>query len=326
MFINLFFNLKQTVAHNYQINFVDPASPIMEGLVSFHHDLFFFLVFILVLVSKIFYDCLIKFNKENFTNKNQENNKQKIAIVTHHSEIEIIWTVIPALILLFIVIPSFSLLYSIDEVIDPLLTIKIIGHQWYWTYEYTDLKYPTLIKKSVSEEALTQFLNKAPINVETIDSFNYDSLKQKFSFNYDSYMLKDSQIIYLRDRLIKVDNAVYMPINTSIRLLITSTDVLHSWAIPSLGVKLDSCPGRLNETATIINRPGNFFGQCSEICGINHGFMPINLIGVNNNLLFNNFLNTLDLDNIFISQKSKSNGLWQNYMFISYVRSIVTSS
>jgi len=90
MFINLFFNLKQTVAHNYQINFVDPASPIMEGLVSFHHDLFFFLVFILVLVSKIFYDCLIKFNKENFTNKNQENNKQKIAIVTHHSEIEII--------------------------------------------------------------------------------------------------------------------------------------------------------------------------------------------------------------------------------------------
>ena len=135
--------------------------------------------------------------------------------------------------------PSFALLYSIDEVIDPSLTIKCVGHQWYWSYEYSD------------------------------------SANENGSLNFDSYMIPEDELELGELRLLEVDNRVVLPTGTHIRVLITALDVLHSWAVPSLGIKVDSCPGRLNETSLFILREGVFYGQCSEICGVGHANMPI---------------------------------------------------
>jgi len=235
---------------NYQLGFQTPASPVMEGIINFHHDLFFFLTAILFFVFYLFIRCLVLFNsKQNSTP----------IVVTHEPTLEIIWTLIPAIILVFVAIPSFSLLYSMDEIIEPLLTIKVIGHQWYWSYEFLDANIFFNFLKEYSGEDL------GTINV---------------TCNFDSYMLTDDQLSTGSLRLLEVDNKLYLPIETNIRILITSADVLHSWSIPALGVKLDACPGRLNQTSVYISRPGSFYGQCSEICGVNHGFMPINVVGI----------------------------------------------
>ena len=136
--------------------------------------------------------------------------------------------------------PSFVLLYMMDEIIDPSVTVKTIGHQWYWSYEYSDY-------------------------------FNEDDE----SINFDSYMVPEDELSIGEFRLLEADNRLYFPINSNIRLLCTSADVLHSFAIPSLGVKMDCVPGRLNQTGFMLKRTGVFYGQCSELCGVNHGFMPI---------------------------------------------------
>ena len=151
--------------------------------------------------------------------------------------IEIIWTLIPAGILVFIAFPSLKLLYLMDEAIDPALTIKVIGHQWYWSYEYSDY------------------------GPETIE--------------FDSYMIPTSDLKTGDLRLLEVDNRLIVPIQTQVRVLVTAADVLHSFAVPSLAIKIDAVPGRLNQTNFFIKRPGVFYGQCSEICGANHSFMPI---------------------------------------------------
>jgi cytochrome c oxidase subunit 2 len=158
--------------------------------------------------------------------------------VTHGMWLELVWTVMPSIILFFIAIPSFSLLYSMDEVIDPSLTIKAIGHQWYWSYEYGDY-----------------FADTGKI------------------LSFDSYMLPSSDLEEGQHRLLEVDNPVVLPVDTHIRVLVTAADVLHSWAVPSLGVKSDAVPGRLNQMSIYIKRQGVYYGQCSELCGVNHGFM-----------------------------------------------------
>jgi cytochrome c oxidase subunit 2 len=172
---------------------------------------------------------------------------------THSSQLEIVWTIIPAIILLLIAVPSFALLYSLDEVIDPAVTLKVIGHQWYWSYEYSD----------------------------------YATLEGGESLNFDSYMVSTNDLTLGTYRLLEVDNRVVLPITTHIRVLITAADVLHSWAVPSFGIKLDACPGRLSQTSLFIKREGVYYGQCSEICGINHGFMPIVVEGVSANKYIN---------------------------------------
>lgn len=240
------------MAQQWQLGFQVPNSPVMEGIINYHHDLFYFLVCILFFVVYILTRTILLWSDKT--------NKTPIVVV-HAPVVEIIWTIIPALILIFIAIPSFSLLYSIDEVIEPLLTIKVIGHQWYWSYEHLD---PNII--------INLFLDKTLKNSQDI-KFNFDS-------TFDSYMLADEDLIEKSNRLLEVDNMLYLPIETNIRVLITSADVLHAWAIPSLGIKLDACPGRLNQTSLYIKRPGFFFGQCSEICGVNHGFMPIVVSGI----------------------------------------------
>nr|AAX58168.1 cytochrome oxidase subunit II [Anopheles indefinitus] len=199
----------------------DSSSPLMEQLNFFHDHTLLILTMITILVGYIM--GMLSFNK--FTNR----------FLLHGQTIEIIWTVLPAIILMFIAFPSLRLLYLMDEINTPSITLKSIGHQWYWSYEYSD------------------FLN----------------------LEFDSYMVPTNELETNGFRLLDVDNRVVLPMNNQIRILVTATDVLHSWTVPSLGVKVDATPGRLNQINFLINRPGLFFGQCSEICGANHSFMPI---------------------------------------------------
>jgi len=223
----------------WQLGFQDPASPIMEGIIQFHNYLMIFIVLIAVAVSWILFRCITLYT---------EDTKQPRTLFTHSTVLEIIWTIVPAIVLVIVALPSFSLLYAMDEMIDPSLTLKVIGHQWYWSYEYSD------------------YLNSDD------DEVTEDTLKNK---NFESYLRSMDNLKPGNLRLLEVDNRIILPVNTHIRLIVSSADVLHSWAVPSLGVKVDACPGRLNQTSLYIKRKGVFFGQCSEICGVNHGFMPI---------------------------------------------------
>jgi len=224
----------------WQINLQDPATPEVEGMLFFHNYLLLFLTIISIFVVWMLYIVIIKFN-EVVNSKPQK--------FTHYSLLEIIWTAIPAFILLLMAIPSFSLLYALDELIDPSLTLKIIGHQWYWSYEYSD----------------------------------YSNATMGQGINFDSYIVSTDELTRGAFRLLEVDNRIILPILTHIRLLITSVDVLHSWAVPSFGIKVDACPGRLSQASLFLKRDGVFYGQCSEICGVNHGFMPITVAGVTPN-------------------------------------------
>ena len=171
--------------------------------------------------------------------------------------VEFLWTLFPAIILGVLAIPSFSLLFSIQKYNLPELTVKVIGHQWYWEY---------------------QFMDYIKVNKFIINNNGYIlNIKNKDESKYiiESYMIQDEDLNIGQLRLLEVDNKLILPIETSIRLLITSDDVLHSWAVPSLGIKLDACPGRINELVINIRNIGTYYGQCSELCGWYHGFMPI---------------------------------------------------
>jgi cytochrome c oxidase subunit 2 len=219
-------------AEPWQLGFQDAATPMMQGITDLHHDIFFFLILILVFVLWILVRALWHFHYQ----KNPIPQR-----IVHGTTIEILWTIFPSIILMFIAIPSFALLYSMDEVVvDPAITIKAIGHQWYWTYEYSDYN-------SSDEQSLT----------------------------FDSYMIPEDDLEFGQLRLLEVDNRVVVPAKTHLRMIVTSADVLHSWAVPSLGVKCDAVPGRLNQTSILVQREGVCYGQCSEICGTNHAFMPI---------------------------------------------------
>jgi cytochrome c oxidase subunit 2 len=203
----------------------------MEGIINLHHDLMFVIILIGVSVGYVLYRTIVIFD---------EDNNEVASKVVHGTVVEIVWTLTPAFILMGIAIPSFALLYSMDEVIDPAITLKIVGHQWYWSYEYSDYE-------TVDGEAL----------------------------NFDSYMIPEEDLEVGQLRLLEVDNRVVVPANTHIRLIVTAADVLHCWGMPSFGLKMDACPGRLNQTSMFVKREGVYYGQCSEICGVNHGFMPI---------------------------------------------------
>lgn len=226
---NRFCFLKGDASEEWQLGFQDPASPIMDGIITLHHEIMYFLIVIVILVSWMLFRIIQLFSK------------QTPSSATHNVDLEIVWTTVPSILLLLVAIPSFSLLYSLDELTSPEITIKVLGNQWYWTYEYS--------------------------------GFNQEIL-------LDSYLVLNDDLVLGSLRLLEVDNRLVLPIETPIRLFITSTDVLHSWAIPSLGVKMDACPGRLNEISIWIDREGVYYGQCSEICGLNHAYMPIVIEGV----------------------------------------------
>nr|YP_003848789.1 cytochrome c oxidase subunit II [Hapalogenys nigripinnis]ADL14727.1 cytochrome c oxidase subunit II [Hapalogenys nigripinnis]QNR01176.1 cytochrome c oxidase subunit II [Hapalogenys nigripinnis] len=209
------------MAHPTQLGFQDAASPVMEELLHFHDHA----LMIVFLISTFVLYIITAMVSTKLTNK----------YILDSQEIEIIWTVLPAVILILIALPSLRILYLMDEINDPHLTIKAMGHQWYWTYEYTD----------------------------------YEDLE------FDSYMLPTQDLNPGQFRLLEADHRMVIPVDSPIRVLVSAEDVLHSWAIPALGVKTDAVPGRLNQTTFITSRPGVYYGQCSEICGANHSFMPI---------------------------------------------------
>nr|UFZ12763.1 cytochrome c oxidase subunit II [Sialis longidens] len=211
----------------------DSASPLMEQLTFFHDHALLILIMITTLVGYIL--GTLFFNK--YINR----------YLLEGQTIEIIWTVLPAITLIFIALPSLRLLYLLDEISNPSITLKSIGHQWYWSYEYSD------------------FLNT----------------------EFDSYMIPYNEMNLDGFRLLDVDNRIILPMSTQIRILVTAADVLHSWTIPALGVKIDATPGRLNQTNFFINRPGLYYGQCSEICGANHSFMPIVIESIPTNIFIN---------------------------------------
>nr|AIW06159.1 cytochrome c oxidase subunit II [Araneae sp. MT-2014] len=200
------------------IYFQNGVSLVMEQLVYFHDHIMMVMIMIMVLVGYMLFNSCV--------------NSYYNLMMFEGQELESIWTVLPGVFLLFIAFPSIRLLYLMEEGEFYDLTISILGHQWYWSYEYSDLGFKS----------------------------------------YDSYMLNDSDSVF---RLLNVDNCLVLPYKTSVRAVVSSVDVIHSWTIPSLGVKADAIPGRLNQLSLMFNRVGVFSGQCSEICGANHSFMPI---------------------------------------------------
>ena len=224
-------NIYADAPESFQYGFQDPATPVMIGLINLHHDIMFLIILIMVSVSWVLARATNGFLEEK--------NSVPVNIV-HASTLEVVWTIVPGLVLMVIAIPSFALLYAADELVDPAMTIKVVGHQWYWSYEYSDY--------------------------ETDDG---DSL------NFDSYIVQEDDLAIGSLRLLEVDNRVVVPTNTHVRVIVTAADVLHCWAVPSFGFKIDACPGRLNQSSIFVQREGVYYGQCSEICGVNHGFMPI---------------------------------------------------
>lgn len=239
---NFLLNWVGDASVSYQLSFQDPATTTMEGIFLFNLHLLFVIIGIVVVVAWLIYSILV-----NFT----EFNQSSVSNFVHSNIIEIVWTTIPALILLSLASPSFSLLYSLDEISSPTLTLKILGHQWYWTYEISDFN-------SCSE--------------------NNQTLKYSSYMLTDEFLKENNSIGFFRN--LETNKRIVLPTNTHLRLLVTAVDVLHSWTIPSFGVKVDACPGRLNQANLFIKRFGVFFGQCSEICGVNHGFMPIVLLAI----------------------------------------------
>nr|AYN73604.1 cytochrome c oxidase subunit II [Rhinopomastus cyanomelas] len=208
------------MANHSQFGFQDASSPIMEELVEFHDHA---LMIALAICSLVLYLLTLMLT-------------EKLSSTTVDAqEVETIWTILPAIVLILLALPSLQILYMMDEIDEPDLTLKAIGHQWYWSYEYTDFK----------------------------------------DLSFDSYMIPTAELPQGHFRLLEVDHRIVIPMESPIRIIITADDVLHSWAIPTLGVKTDAIPGRLNQTSLIATRPGIFYGQCSEICGANHSYMPI---------------------------------------------------
>jgi cytochrome c oxidase subunit 2 len=215
----------------WQIGFQDPATPIIIGIIDFHNQVIIILIGIGIFVFWMLFRAVFCFTYKT--------NPVKF---THSTTLETTWTIVPAILLLFIAGPSFALLYSMDDFFQAEITLKVIGHQWYWAYEYN----------------------------------NYLSAnKEKTEVKFDSYIISEEDLKKGSLRLLEVDHRTLLPLERKVEVLVTSSDVLHSWAVPSLGIKIDACPGRLNRIMLSILRPGVFYGQCSEICGVNHGFMPI---------------------------------------------------
>jgi len=292
----------------WRITFQDPTTPIAYGIIKLHDHIMFFLAVILFVVGYLLFSTYKKFyygdmNSDLPDSKNVSsfsslistykdnlffNVKNRTYNINHGTTIEIIWTILPAFVLLFIAIPSFALLYAMDEIIDPVLTVKVIGHQWYWSYEYSD--YSVVYNNKIGDFPLNdriaalEMMYKDMGYLKNRSLFDYlytPIVVPETTIKFDSYMIHEAELNLGDLRLLKTDMPLFLPKNTHIRLLITSSDVLHSWAVPSFGVKVDAVPGRLNQTSLYLKNTGTFYGQCSELCGVNHAFMPIEVYVVN---------------------------------------------
>jgi cytochrome c oxidase subunit 2 len=208
-----------------------PATPVKDRLEAFHDELLIIITLITIFVLGLLLYVIVRFHHQ----RNPVPTR-----TSHHTVIEMLWTVVPVLILVIIAIPSFKLMYYMDRVPDPEMTIKVTGHQWYWSYEYPD----------------------------------------QGGLAFDSNLIPDADLKPGQKRLLDVDNPLVVPVDTTIRVLITGTDVIHSWFMPSFGVQEYAIVGRLNESWMKIEHDGVYYGQCNQICGINHAFMPIKVQAV----------------------------------------------
>ncbi|MDA7847434.1 cytochrome c oxidase subunit II [Candidatus Pelagibacter sp.] len=210
----------------WQLGFQNPASDGMRDIVNFHNNILLpIIIAISVFVLFLMIYVCIRFRESKNPNPSK---------TTHNVAVEVLWTLIPCLILIVMAVPSFKILYKQDTIPKADLTVKAVGYQWYWGYEYPD---------------------------ENII--------------FESYMIKEDELKENQPRLLTVDNEVVVPVNKVVKVLITANDVLHAWALPSFGVKRDAVPGRINETWFKAEKVGTYYGQCSELCGIQHAFMPI---------------------------------------------------
>ena len=214
----------------WQIDMQEPASASMREIVWFHDFVLVIIAIITVFVLGLLVYVMVRFNERSNPTPGRR---------THHTGLEILWTVVPVVILVAIGYPSLKLHYFTDRVADPEMTLKVVGNQWYWSYEYPEA-----------------------------------------AIGFDSFMIPDEEIGDGQLRLLSVDNPVVLPVDTDIRVLLTSNDVIHAWALPQLMAKVDTVPGRINESWIRIEREGTYYGQCSELCGVNHGFMPIQIEAV----------------------------------------------
>lgn len=212
--------------HPWQIGLQDPASPVKHLMDSFHNLLTVIITLIVIFVAGLLAYCVVRFNAKANPVPSR---------TSHHTLLEVAWTVLPVIILIVVAVPSFKLLYVAERVPQADMTIKVTGRQWYWDYEYPD----------------------------------------QGNIAFSSYIIQEADLKPGQRRLLEVDNRVVVPVNTTVRMLVTAGDVIHSWAIPAFGVKKDGVPGRINETWFKAEREGVYYGQCSEICGTNHGYMPI---------------------------------------------------
>jgi cytochrome c oxidase subunit II len=219
------------LSHPWQMNLQDAASPLMERIHDFNNFLMVIQLLIVLLVLGILAYVIFRFNAK----RNPVPSK-----TTHNTLLEIVWTAVPIVILVIIAIPSMKLLFYSDRTEDYEMTLKVTGHQWYWSYAYPD----------------------------------------QGDFTFDSILVPAEDLEEGQPRLLTVDNRVVLPVDTNIQVLISSDDVIHDWAVPSLGMKIDATPGRINERWVRINQEGTYYGMCSELCGVNHGFMPIQVEAV----------------------------------------------
>lgn len=360
----------------FKINLTEPASPLMYGIIELHDHIFFFLnmilflvLFLLVTTLKYFtYSKNSKLNKYILTETVQS--RFEWLRLNHGVTVEILWTVVPSIVLLFIAVPSFALLYATDELIDPSLTVQVIAHQWYWSYEYNDLVVldrttATLTYLDEKASKVESFLHKValvtnhgivgdikrrqdfiwliahpwsptlisyfglskhlwyaygtnrtdtlglketykaayniykiyidPTPNKTMTLIDWSEIfgfwwKQNYivgNIEFDSYLKQETDLAFGEPRLYETDFPLVLPKFTHIRFMITSEDVLHSWSVPALGIKVDAVPGRINHAHTYIKRSGTFYGQCSELCGVNHGFMPIQIVAFEPHMYYN---------------------------------------
>ena len=267
-----------------QYTFQDPVTPNMEGIIDLHHDLFYVLIWVSSYVF-IFLYFIIKWYT-NTTVYNYTKFKRPI-LFAHNTLLEIVWTIIPGIVLLCVALPSFALLYAMDEIVHPGVTLKVIGHQWYWSYEYGD-PFPQITDYNYNNIVYDCYLHnieRCPkICVVPQATTKLELCYRKYSFlsgsphlGFDSYMIDEIDLGFGMFRNLEVTKRVHLPEDIVVRVLVTSDDVLHSWAIPSCGVKMDACPGRLNQTSLHLERDGHYYGQCSELCGVGHAFMPISI-------------------------------------------------
>lgn len=217
--------------HPWQMGFQEPATPVMERIDDLHDGVLIVITAITIFVLALLLIVIFRFGEK----RNPKPSKN-----THNTLVEVVWTVVPVFILLGIAIPSFRLVYFADRTAEAEMTIKAIGHQWNWSYEYPD----------------------------------------HGNFTFDAFLVDEADLQEGQPRLLATDNPIVVPVETNIRVLTTATDVLHAWAVPAFGVKMDSVPGRTNETWMRIERPGTYYGQCSELCGVGHAYMPIEVKAV----------------------------------------------